>query len=131
MAFSFSGMPLEFPAFVDRAPVSHTYNCSGRSGDISVLVSVFAHILVPLIALVAVAVIQFDKGVAMPAQIAEGGTDLLHAGDRGHRKYVHQSQIAREIWAGVDGAHQHHDRARHNYFGGDVGSCKSLADGAA
>jgi hypothetical protein len=41
-----------------------------------VLVSVFAHILVPLIALVAVAVIQFDKGIPMPAQIAEGGTDL-------------------------------------------------------
>jgi hypothetical protein len=40
------------------------------------LVSVFAHILVPLIALVAVAVIQFDKSIPMPAQIAEGGTDL-------------------------------------------------------
>lgn len=42
----------------------------------SVLISVFAHILVPLIALVAVAVIQFDKSIPMPAQIAEGGTDL-------------------------------------------------------
>ena len=40
------------------------------------LVSVFAHILVPLIALVAVAVIQFDRSIPMPAQIAEGGTDL-------------------------------------------------------
>jgi hypothetical protein len=37
---------------------------------------VFAHILVPLIALVAVAVIQFDRSIPMPAQIAEGGTDL-------------------------------------------------------
>jgi hypothetical protein len=37
------------------------------------LVSVFAHIFVPLIALVAVAVIQFDKSIPMPAQIAEGG----------------------------------------------------------
>jgi hypothetical protein len=33
-------------------------------------------ILVPLIALIAVAVIQFDKSIPMPAQIAEGGTDL-------------------------------------------------------
>jgi len=41
-----------------------------------VLVSVFAHIFVPLIALVAVAVIQFDKSIPMPTQIAEGGTDL-------------------------------------------------------
>jgi len=45
-------------------------------GGESLLVSVFAHIFVPLIALVAVAVIQFDKGIPMPAQIAEGGTDL-------------------------------------------------------
>ena len=40
------------------------------------LVSLFAHILVPLIALVAVAVIQFDKSVPIPTQMAEGGTDL-------------------------------------------------------
>jgi hypothetical protein len=31
---------------------------------------------VPLIALVAVAVIQFDKNTPIPAQVAEGGTDL-------------------------------------------------------
>ena len=30
----------------------------------------------PLIALVAVAVIQFDKDTPIPAQVAEGGTDL-------------------------------------------------------
>jgi hypothetical protein len=41
-----------------------------------VLLSVFAHIFVPLIALVAVSVIQFDKSIPMPAQIAEGGTDV-------------------------------------------------------
>jgi hypothetical protein len=41
-----------------------------------VLVSFFAHIFVPLIALVAVAVIQFDKNTPIPAQVAEGGTDL-------------------------------------------------------
>ena len=40
------------------------------------LLSVFAHIFVPLIALVAVSVIQFDKSIPMPAQIAEGGTDV-------------------------------------------------------
>lgn len=40
------------------------------------LVSLFAHIFVPLIALVAVAVIQFDKNTPIPAQVAEGGTDL-------------------------------------------------------
>ena len=40
------------------------------------LVSVFAHIFVPLIALIAVAVIQFDKSIPMPAQMAEGGTDV-------------------------------------------------------
>jgi hypothetical protein len=41
-----------------------------------VLLSVFAHIFVPLIALVAVSVIQFDKSIPMQAQIAEGGTDV-------------------------------------------------------
>jgi hypothetical protein len=41
-----------------------------------VLVPLFAHILVPLIALLAVAVIQFDKSVVIPEQMAEGGTDL-------------------------------------------------------
>jgi hypothetical protein len=41
-----------------------------------VLVPLFAHILVPLIALLAVAVIQFDRNIAIPAQMAEGGTDL-------------------------------------------------------
>ena len=40
------------------------------------LVSVFAHILVPLIALVAVALIQLDKRIPMQEQIAEGGADL-------------------------------------------------------
>ncbi len=40
------------------------------------LLSFFAHILVPLIALVTVAVIQFDKNTPIPAQVAEGGTDL-------------------------------------------------------
>jgi hypothetical protein len=40
------------------------------------LVSLFAHILVPLVALVAVAIIQFDSKVSIPAQMAEGGTDL-------------------------------------------------------
>ena len=40
------------------------------------LVSFFAHILVPLAALVTVAVIQFDKNTSVPAQVAEGGTDL-------------------------------------------------------
>ena len=40
------------------------------------LVSMFAHILVPLIALVTVAVIQFDKASPVPVQVAEGGTDL-------------------------------------------------------
>jgi hypothetical protein len=41
-----------------------------------VLVSFFAHILVPLIALVTVAVIQFDWNTSIPVQVAEGGTDL-------------------------------------------------------
>ena len=40
------------------------------------LVSFFAHIFVPLIALVAVAVIQFDKNTPISVQAAEGGTDL-------------------------------------------------------
>lgn len=40
------------------------------------LVSFFAHIFVPLIALLAVAVIQFDKNTPISAQAAEGGTDL-------------------------------------------------------
>jgi MFS-type transporter involved in bile tolerance (Atg22 family) len=40
------------------------------------LLPLFAHILVPLTALVAVAVIQFDKDVSIPLQIAETGTDL-------------------------------------------------------
>jgi hypothetical protein len=41
-----------------------------------VLVPLFVHILVPLIALLAVAIIQFDRKVSVPAQMAEGGTDL-------------------------------------------------------
>jgi hypothetical protein len=41
-----------------------------------VLLSLCAHIFVPLIALVAVGVIQFDKNTAIPTQVAEGGTDL-------------------------------------------------------
>lgn len=40
------------------------------------LLSLCAHIFVPLIALVAVAVIQFDRSASIPAQVAEGGTDL-------------------------------------------------------
>ena len=40
------------------------------------LVSFFAHIFVPLIALVAVPVIQFDKNTPIPVQAAEGGTDM-------------------------------------------------------
>src|SRR5579863_567038 len=32
--------------------------------------------MVPLIALITVAVIQFDHNVALPVQVAEGGTDL-------------------------------------------------------
>jgi hypothetical protein len=39
-------------------------------------VSFFAHIFVPLIALVAVAVIQFDKNIPISVQAAESGTDL-------------------------------------------------------
>jgi hypothetical protein len=41
-----------------------------------VLVAFFAHIFVPLAALITVAVIQFDKRISMSEQIAEGGTDL-------------------------------------------------------
>jgi hypothetical protein len=41
-----------------------------------VLLSLCAHIFVPLIALVAVGVIQFDKNTAIPTQVAVGGTDL-------------------------------------------------------
>jgi hypothetical protein len=41
-----------------------------------VLLSLCAHIFVPLIALVAVAVIQFDRNTSIPTQVAEGGTDL-------------------------------------------------------
>jgi hypothetical protein len=41
-----------------------------------VSVPLFAHILVPLIALLAVAIIQFDRKVSVPTQMAEGGTDL-------------------------------------------------------
>ena len=40
------------------------------------LLSLCAHIFVPLIALVAVGVIQFDKNTTIPTQVAEGGTDL-------------------------------------------------------
>ena len=40
------------------------------------LVAFFAHVFVPLIALITVAVIQFDKNISVPAQVAEGGTDL-------------------------------------------------------
>jgi hypothetical protein len=41
-----------------------------------VLLAFFAHVMVPLIALITVAVIQFDHNVALPVQVAEGGTDL-------------------------------------------------------
>ena len=40
------------------------------------VLSLCAHIFVPLIALVAVAVIQFDRNTAIFSQVAEGGTDL-------------------------------------------------------
>jgi len=40
------------------------------------LVAFFAHVFVPLVALVAVAVIQFDRDISVAAQIAEGGTDV-------------------------------------------------------
>ena len=101
----------------------------GRWEGVFVLVSVFAHILVPLIALVAVAVIQFDKRIPMPEQIAEDGP--LHPGDWGHRKHVHQSQAAGEVWAGVDGAAQHRNCAGHGDSRGAVHSCEALRDGAA
>jgi hypothetical protein len=61
---------------VTEAPCCTPMIISIAGRDVSVLVSVFAHIFVPLIALVAVAVIQFDKSIPMPVQIAEGGTDL-------------------------------------------------------
>jgi hypothetical protein len=41
-----------------------------------VLLSLFAHVLVPLFALVAVAAIEFEKGAPMALQAAEAGTDL-------------------------------------------------------
>jgi hypothetical protein len=40
------------------------------------LVAFFAHVFVPLVALVTVAVIQFDSDISVAAQIAEGGTDV-------------------------------------------------------
>lgn len=40
------------------------------------LVAFFAHVFVPLVALVAVAVIQFDRDISVAAQLAEGGTDV-------------------------------------------------------
>jgi hypothetical protein len=67
---------LKFFEFVHGSPLCQPYDCSERLRGVAMLVSVFAHIFVPLIALVAVAVIQFDKSIPMPVQIAEGGTDL-------------------------------------------------------
>jgi hypothetical protein len=43
---------------------------------LNVLVSLFAHVLVPLFALVAVAVIEFEKDAPVALQAAEAGTDL-------------------------------------------------------
>jgi hypothetical protein len=40
------------------------------------LLAFFAHVFVPLVALVTVAVIQFDRDVSVAAQVAEGGTDV-------------------------------------------------------
>ena len=45
-----------------------------RSSEL--LVSLFAHVMVPLFALVAVAVIEFERDTPLSRQVAEVGTDL-------------------------------------------------------
>ncbi len=93
------------------------------------LVAFFAHVLVPLIALVTVAVIQFDQRVALPLQVAEGGTDLciLAIGATGS---LFISPTLHEKFGSEWGADQHHDCAGHGDACGCVDSCEPLGNGA-
>lgn len=95
------------------------------------LLSLCAHIFVPLIALVAVAVIQFDRSASIPAQVAEGGTDLCILAIGATGSMFIQPWAAPEIRPWVDVVDKHHYCVGYRDPGGRVDSRKPLVDGRA